>query len=294
MKKFTTDEFRNKYSNDDVCLDKIFQLRYSNLVCPKCDNEKPFKRVHGRRSYYCTCCGFQIYPTQGTVFEKTTTPLKDWFLIIYMQTITRNGVAAKEIERTLGVCYKTALRMAHQIKILMANKSVNPFTGVIQLDESFIGGLNKNRHAENKVPESQGRSVKDKTPVFGIMKKGGKEISVHVVPDTKGTTLKPIIDSKVDKDNSILVTDEWVGYTRLKNEYKHIIINHLQGEYARGAWDNNGIENFWSNLKRTIKGTHIHVSKKHLQKYVDEVAFRYIHRDQQDTMFETILSRVAS
>src|ERR1700739_388481 len=119
--KFTIKQFRESYPNDDACLDKIFQLRYKNLVCPKCESDNEFKRVKNRRSYQCPSCAFQIYPTKGTIFEKTTTSLSDWFLIIYMQTTTRNGVSAKEIERTLNVCYKTALRMAHQIKILMAN-----------------------------------------------------------------------------------------------------------------------------------------------------------------------------
>ena len=209
-----------------------------------------------------------------------------------MQTTTRNGVAAKEIERTLGVCYKTALRMAHQIKILMSNKkNSSPLTGVIEADECFIGGLNKNRHADKKVPESQGRSTKDKVPVVGVLKRGG-EISAHVVDDTSGKTLKAIIDKTVDKDKSIVVTDEWLGYAPLIKEYMHVVINHHQEEFVRGAFHTNTIEGFWSILKRTIKGTHIHVSKKHLQKYVDEVAFRYMNRKNQDTMFETTLIHV--
>lgn len=292
MNKYTLSEFKNDYPNDDACLDKIFKLRYTNLMCPRCEGVKPFSRVKDRRAYQCPDCSFQIYPTKGTVFEKTTTPLTYWFTAIFMQTVTRNGVAAKELERTLDVCYKTALRMNHQIKLLMSNKNSEPFTGVIECDESFIGGLNKNRHSDKKIEESQGRSCKDKVPVFGMAKRGGK-ISVHVVDDTKGTTLKPIIDANVSKDDSILITDEWLGYTKLKDEYSHVIINHLSGEYVRGAFHTNTIEGFWSQMKRTIRGTHIHVSKRHLQKYIDEVAFRYEHRDKQDEMFETILENVA-
>src|SRR5580693_6796782 len=144
MKKFTITEFREMYPDNDACLDKVFQLRYAGLVCPKCEGDKPFTRVKNRRSYQCPCCGFQIYPTQGTVFEKSTTPLTHWFYAIYLQTTTRNGVAAKELERQLNVCYKTALRMAHQIKKLMSDKIEEPFTGVVSADEVFIGGRNKN------------------------------------------------------------------------------------------------------------------------------------------------------
>jgi len=247
MNKFTITEFWAAYPNDDACLDKIFELRYNNLVCPKCESDKKFTRVHNRRSYQCPACGFQIYPTQGTIFEKTTTPLSDWFLIIYMQTTTRNGVAAKEIERTLDVCYKTALRMAHQIKILMANKEKRePLTGVIECDETFIGGLNKNRHADKKVPKSQGRSLKGKTAaVFGMIKRNG-EIRTQVIDNFKEETLKTIIDANIDKEKSIVVTDDWVGYASLEsNEYKHVILNHTEEEWTRGAFHTNTIEGAW-------------------------------------------------
>lgn len=292
MKKYTLTQFKANYPTNEACLDRIFQLRYGNLVCPKCESDKQFTKVKDRRSYQCPSCGFQIYPTQGTIFEKTTTPLTYWFYAIFLQTTTRNGVAAKELERQLNVCYKTALRMSHQIKLLMAySKSNEPFTGVIQADESFFGGLNRNRHADKKVTESQGRSTKDKTPVFGMVDLKGN-ISAHVVTDTKGTTLKPIIQKHVDKNNSIVITDEWLGYSRIKEEFQHVVIKHLEQEYVRGGFHTNTIEGFWSQLKRTIKGTHIHVSRKHLQKYVDEVAFRYMHKDKQDEMFEAILKNV--
>ena len=294
MKRFTIDEFRERYATNDACLDKIFQLRYAGLVCPKCENDKPFQRVKNRRAYQCPCCSYQLYPTEGTIFEKTTTPLTYWFYAIYLQTTTRNGVAAKELERQLNICYKTALRMAHQIKILMSDQSKVTISGIVQCDETFVGGLNKNRHADKKVEQSQGRSFKDKTPVFGMVTKGGKEIIAKVIDDTSSNSILPIIKESVDKENSIIVTDEWLAYNTLKDEYKHVILNHGEKEYARGAFDTNTIEGVWSQLKRTIKGTHIKVSRKHLQKYVDEVVFRYKKRGEQDTMFESILSRVVS
>ncbi|SDW84003.1 Transposase zinc-ribbon domain-containing protein [Hydrobacter penzbergensis] len=291
--RYTIDEFRAEYPNNDACLEKLWQLRYgSNFVCPKCENTSTYKRVKGRRSYQCQSCANQIYPTQGTIFEKSTTPLTYWFYAIFLQTTTRNGVAAKELERQLKICYKTALRMSHQIKMLMANKKVNKLKGVVSADESFIGGLNKNRHSDKKVPESQGRSCKDKTPVFGMVDLNGN-VSAHVVSDTQGNTLKSLLDKHVDKENSIVITDEWLGYKQLENnQYKHVVINHLSGEYVRGAFHNNRIEGVWSQLKRTIKGTHVQVSRKHLQKYVDEVAFRYTNRERQDEMFELILKNV--
>jgi transposase len=241
MEKFTITQFRAAYPDEATCLHKIFQLRYNNLVCPKCEGIKEFTPVKDRRSYQCPCCGHQIYPTKETIFEKTTTPLTYWFYAISLQTTTRNGVAAKELERQLNICHKTALRMSHQIKILMAgSKDKEPFDGVIMADESFIGGLNKNRHADKKVAKSQGRSCKDKTPVFGMVDLKGN-ISAHVVSDTTGNTLKGLIDKHVDKENSIVVTDEWVGYSKLEAEYKHVIINHLSGKYVRGGFHTNTV-----------------------------------------------------
>jgi transposase len=293
MQKFTITQFRAAYPDNDACLDRLFQLRYKNLVCPSCEGDKPFTRVKDRRSYQCPACSFQIYPTQGTIFEKSTTPLTYWFQAIYLQTTTRNGVAAKELERQLNICYKTALRMAHQIKILMANVKTELLSGVLEADETFIGGLSKNRHADKRIPNSQGRSTKDKTPVLGIMKRGGNIIA-KVITDTQKASIQPIIRESVVKDASVLITDEWWGYRGMDKDMPHVIINHNQDEYVRGAFHTNTIEGFWSQLKRTIKGTHIHVSPKHLQKYVDEVSFRYMNRDNQDTMFETVLSHVAS
>lgn len=279
------------YPDDDACLHKLFELRFTNLVCPKCENDKPFVRVKNRRAYQCTCCSFQVYPTKDTVFEKTTTPLTYWFYAIFLQTTTRNGVAAKELERQLNVCYKTALRMSHQIKILMADKSIGKLTGQVQVDECYIGMNLKNLHRKQRAEMIERGETKfdKKTGVIGFISDDNK-VKFEVMGDTQ--TFKDRVKKHVSKD-AVLVTDGHVGYTGLDLHYvKHEVINHFMNEFKRGNYHTNSIENAWSNLKRTIKGTHIHVSKKHLQKYADEVAFRLMHKDRQDTMFETILSHV--
>jgi len=298
MKKFTIKEFRERYPDDDACLDKIFQLRFSNLVCPKCENDKPFKRVKDRRSYQCRCCGFQVYPTKNTVFEKTTTPLTYWFYAIYLQTTTRNGVAAKELERQLDVCYKTALRMAHQIKILMSDKQNPVFRGVVEIDETYLGGQAKN-YSNSKRKKLEQENVKNynaygKTPVFGILERGegGKiytEVMSAITRAWAEETIKRLVPfgSKVYTDNSQI-------YAKLHMVYNQGVVNHVDKVYAKGPRHVNTIESFWSMVKRTIRGTHIHVSDKHLQKYLDEIAFRWEHRHDQAGMFETILSRVTS
>lgn len=292
MKKYTLQQFNKEFSNDDACLDKLYKIRFTDLVCPKCNSEKEFTKVSDRRSYQCPCCGFQVYPTANTIFHKSTTPLKVWFHAIFMQTTTRNGVSAKELERTFDICYKTALRMSHQIKTLMANTNDEILNGVVEMDETFIGGKMGNKHLSVRM-NNKNRLSGDMTPVFGIVLRSNGTIKATVVNDTKVSTLNPIIVKNVNT-SSVVITDGSASYKYLKKQYtKHEVVNHKADEYVRGDFHTNTIEGFWSQLKRTIKGTHIQVTERHLQKYIDEVAFRYMNRDNQENMFNLILERVA-
>lgn len=292
MKRYTITQFREDYPNDDACLHKLYKLRFTGLICPKCSSDNEFKRVKGRRSYQCPGCGFQLYPTQGTVFEKSTTPLTYWFYAIFLQTTTRNGVAAKELERQLDISYKTALRMAHQIKKLMADKEQTQLAGIVELDETFIGGKGEYMHAKKrKELIKSGRGYVNMTPVFGMLERGGG-VKAFVVPLANSITLQPIAKKSI-KPEAVIVTDGFSGYNGIDRHFKgHIAVSHGNGEYVIDKYHTNSIEGFWTLLKRTIKGTHIHVSTRHLQKYIDEVAFRYAYRDKQDIMFEAVLQRV--
>ena len=294
MNKFTITQFRAAYPDDDACLDKIFQIRFNNLVCPKCESDKKFTRVKERRSYQCPNCGFQVYPTKDTIFEKTTTPLTYWFYAIYLQTTTRNGVAAKELERQLNICYKTALRMAHQIKKLMADKDSTAVFGMVEIDEAYLGAQSKyfQNDKRKKYDEIYLKNpMQGKTIILGILERNGK-VFTQIIPAPTKEIVEKIIKAKVIAYSKIS-TDEAGIYTHLSRDYDHNTVNHGSREWVRGSCHVNNIESFWNQVKRTIKGTHIHVSDKHIQKYLDEVAFRWEHRNQQGTMFETILSRVA-
>jgi transposase len=291
MNKYTITEFRADYPNDDACLDKIFKLRYNNLVCPKCDGDKPFTKVKNRRSYQCPCCGHQIYPTKGTIFEKTTTPLTYWFYAIFLQTTTRNGVAAKELERQLSICYTTALRMCHQIKRLMGNEKIEKLTGIVETDESYFGmkAANMTKKKRASMIDANNTFKDNKTGVMGFVSRDGK---VRTEVMFAGKTFKERVRDNVSTD-AIVVTDSHLGYAGLDVEFKaHETVNHDAEEYKRGEWHTNTVEGFWSQLKRTIKGTHIHCSPEYLQLYADEVAFRYMNRNRQDIMFELILKHV--
>ena len=289
--RYTITEFRKDYPDNDACLDKIFKLRYSGLVCPKCDSDKPFTKANKRRSYQCPCCGFQVYPTAGTVFEKSRTPLTHWFYLIFLQTTTRNGVAAKEVERQLNVCYETALRMCHQVKRLMANMKIEKLTGIVEADESYFGmkAANMTKKKRASMIDANNTFKDNKTGVMGFISRDGLVRTEVMFP---GKTFKERVRDNVAKD-ATLVTDSHLGYQGLDIEYAaHETINHDANEYKRDNWHTNTIEGFWSQLKRTIKGTHIHCDAKYLQLYADEVAFRYMNRDRQAEMFDIILSHV--
>ena len=291
--RYTIDQFRKDYPDNDACLHKIFLLRYSNLVCPKCDSDEQFKRVKNRMSYQCPCCGFQIYPLAGTHFEKTRVPLTHWFYAIFLQTTTRNGVAAKELERQLNVCYETALRMYHQIKKLIGKykPSPNDMDGQIEIDESYFGMkvVNMTKQQRAKITNEDGTVKDNKTGIMGFVSRDGK---VRTEVMTGGKTFKQRVRDNVNSD-AVIITDAHKGYEGLDIEFfKHEIVNHVMGEYKRDEWHTNTIEGFWSQLKRTIKGTHIHCDAKYLQLYADEVAFRYMNRHNQAGMFEIILSHV--
>lgn len=295
--KYTINQFRAQYPNDDVCLDMIFKMRYAKIpCCPQCHQETTFKRVKGRRSYVCSDrdCQYQLYPTVGTVFEKTRISLVNWFYVIYLMTSTRNGVSAKEIERQLGCTYVTAHRMGHQVRKLMASDDCL-LSGTVEADETFIGGKTTNMHkAKRDKLNANGTGSINKIPVLAVLERGGA-IKTKVLNHSKEATMKtivPFVRANVEAGTK-LITDGNGAYRILNGYMSHYVVNHLDDEYVRpGNIHTNTIEGFFSHLKRTIRGTHIHVSRQHLQKYSDECAFRYMYRGDGQLMFHRILERV--
>jgi transposase-like protein len=207
---------------------------------------------------------------------------------MYLFSQSKNGVSAKEIERQLGVTYKTAFRMLHKIRSLLTADSAL-LNGIIELDETFVGGKNKNRHKDKKVKGCQGRSFKDKTPVFGMLQRDG-DVKAFVVPNTNTESLIPHAFNHIEKGATVY-TDEWYAYGKLSERYTHAEIDHSKGEYADGDITTNRVENFWSNVKRTLSGTHITVSPKYLQNYVNEVAFKFNNRTNKN-VFNTLLTKI--
>lgn len=279
-------QFFKQFPDDETCLQHLFNVRFGQgFECPSCKRPSKWFRIKAERAYSCQFCGHHLHPTVGTPFEQTRTPLQLWFYAIYLFTTTRNGVAAKELERQLGVTYKTAWRMAGLIREHMAtvdgDAPLGGFTKQVEVDETYIGG---------KVATHEGAPLSNKTVVLGIMERGGN-IMTKVVPNRKMGTLLPLVKANV-KLHSTVHTDDWIAYGTLgAHGFFHKRVNHLAGEYVspQGATVN-GLEGFWSQLKRAINGTHIHVSGKHLWKYAKEAEYRFNRRDCASSMLPELLS----
>ena len=294
MAKFTKNEFRAQFSTEDACLDAIFKLRYGTLeVCPSCNESSAISKVTNRRCYQCSRCHSQFYPTAGTIFEKTRTPLVNWLFVIHLFCTTRNGLAAKEIQRQLGVTYKCAWRMGHQIrKMIGGGFGEEKLSGVVEADETYVGGKAKNMHRKRR-KQFKGTGNINKVAVFGMLERGvGVKVKVMNTNYVDGTMLQPIIKKQL-KEGSRLITDGHGAYKDLHLKYSHEIVSHHTGEYVRGEdIHTNSIEGFWSQLKRTISGTHIQVSRKYLQLYANECAFRYNNCFRGDKLFYSIMEKI--
>lgn len=232
--RYTIAQFNKDFPDENACLDTIFNERYGDVtICPHCGViDTKFYRVTGRKCYACMHCGYQLHPLAETIFHKSSTPLKSWFYAIYLFSVSKNGVAAKELERHLGVTYKTAHRMARQIRSLMSDSN-GKIGGSVEADETYIGGYR---------PYIKGQRD-NKAPVLGAVERGG-EVRALVVTGANTSTALPFLRSNVEQ-NSAIITDESGIYSRLKREYPHESVNHSQKEYVRGPVHTNTIEGFW-------------------------------------------------
>ncbi|WP_317206448.1 IS1595 family transposase [Allomuricauda sp. M10] len=288
-KKFTNlVEVMMHFSDNETCKEYLAQLRWKDgVVCPHCGNTE---KIYTMKSCYkCAECRKPFSVTKGTIFENSAIPLQKWFAAIWLITSHKKGISSLQLHRDLGITQKSAWFLLQRIRYAVRTRSFNmPLTNTVEIDETYIGGKNKNRHADKKVEKSQGRSASDKTPVFGLVERNGRIVAMRV-RDTKRATLMPIIHKSVTK-NAKLMTDEHTAYRMLSSLYDHEMVNHSTGEYVIGECHTNTIEGFWSLLKRGIIGIYHNVSEKHLDAYVDEFEFRYNTKNITDVeRFENML-----
>lgn len=269
--KYSIKQFKQDFPTDEACLNYIFKLRYPQA--------QGYYKVKKRKCYSHKTTKHQIHPLAGTIFHKSSTSLCDWFFAIYLFAGSKNGVSAKELQAHLGCTYKTAWRIGHQIRSLM-EQGTNPLSGVVEADETYMGGHKRGA-----------KGGKGKTPVVGVVQRKGS-VRAKVVDQAHTGNIIGNIAENVEF-GSRLVSDENQIYkktTRLG--LLHDSVNHSKKEFGRGDVYTNTIEGFWSQMKRSIDGTYHAVSEKHLQKYVDEFAYRYSHRSASQPLFLQMLSAV--
>jgi transposase-like protein/predicted RNA-binding Zn-ribbon protein involved in translation (DUF1610 family) len=283
-KPMSIQEFMHRFPDDDACLKHLFDLRYgADFTCPKCGTVGKFHKLAKMPAYSCQDCGDHIHPMSGTFFYRSHTPLQKWFYAIYLFTTSRHGVPAKELQRQLSVSYETAWRMGHEIRKYIGKIDGDPPIGGggshVEIDETMIGG---------KRPGKRGRGAAGKTIVLGMLERGG-DVMTRIVADVRRTTLEPHILANVKKGSTVS-TDELKSYAKLaRRGYKHGAVNHSAEEWVRGKHHVQGIEGFWSLLKRAIRGTHVHVSRKYLANYFVEFEYRWNERASPETMFPKLL-----
>lgn len=269
------------FADPDVTLAAVIDLRWPNGVsCPTC-HRTDVRFLATRRIWECkgNHSRKQFSAKVGTIFEDSALPLDKWFVAIWSIANCKNGISSYELARAIGVTQKSAWHMLHRIRLAMKAGSFTKMTGEIEADESFIGGLAKNMHPHKREKAITGTGGAGKTAVLGILQRSRGEnpsrVRAAVVQDVQRRTLHGAIYSTV-ASGSVLYTDAWRAYRGLAG-YTHKIVDHTV-EYVNGRVHTNGIENFWSLLKRAMKGTYISVEPFHLGRYIDEQVFRFNER----------------
>ena len=281
------------FSDLDVATMFVADLRWADgPVCGHCGGvETSF--ISTRRIWKCKACKRQFSVKVGTIFEDSPLGLDKWLPAVWMIANSKNGVSSHELGRALGVTQKSAWFMLHRIRLAMQTGTFDKFNGIIEVDETYIGGDERNWHANKKATKKPGTGGVGKTIVAGALNRGG-DVRAEVIPSRRSETLVPFIKTNVE-DGSTVYTDSLRAYNPIKGDFDHATVDRHTGQYVNGVVYTNGIENFWSLLKRSLKGTYIRdVAADHLFRYVDERAFAFNRRKTTDLdRFQITLSQVA-
>lgn len=275
--------FHKQFPDNETCLHYLFTMLYPNPKCPACNKTGKYHYRKGTAHYVCQCGNHSISPKNNTIFQHSSTDLVKWFFAIFLMSQSRNGVSAKELERSLDVTYKCAYRIGQQIRKLMKDNAFMLF-GEVEADETAVGGKRSGK---------RGRGAEGKTIVFGQLQRKGM-MNTAVVPNVKATTLLPHFQDNIAKGTKVM-TDELKSYRKITKmlEMEHDTVEHGAYQFAKpNGTHTNTIEGFWSQLKRSLDGTHHVISPKMLHAYVSEFAWRYNYRKSETHLFDLLLSRV--
>jgi len=282
QQKYTVNQFRAEFPNEDACLEYLMHKRFPGGValCVECGVDRKHYRVSGRTCYACPACGSHLFPLAGTIFHKSTTPLTTWFYVIKLMTSTRVGVSAKQIQRETGVTYKTAWRMMKQVRSLMAERI--QLAGAVEMDEGIFGGADS-----NKPKHLRGGS---KSSVLGIVERGGGQVVARVMPDGSKASIMPIVGEVLPAPATVYTDAAGVLKNVRSLGHRHATVKHAT-HHKQGDAHTNTIEGFWSLVKRGIQGVYYQVGPAYLQSYLNEYAFRYNRRKVMRPMFTQLLER---
>ena len=267
------------FHSERKCRRYLEELRWPEDVhCPRCNSTK-ISCIKERDQFDCDACRYQFSVTSGTIFHDTHLPLWKWFLAVYMMCESKKSMSALQLKRTLGVAYKTAWYLCHRIRAAM--DEAGPLNGIIEVDETYVGG--KTRGGK------RGRGSPHKTAVAGMIERGGP-VRMKPLSHVDAKSLLKFIENRLGKNVKMVITDELKSYNRVRSLAKHRRINHAK-HYTNGGIHTNSIENVWSLLKRSIIGSYHKVSAKHMPAYVNEIGFRFNHRDN-PYLFRDTMSRL--
>lgn len=295
-------EFNKQFPTELACIEYFITIRYNNKpICRHCGSNRLTHRRDTPKNFQCIVCnkGFSIF--KGTIFEHSSTDLRKWMYAIHLFLNSKKGISGYQLQREIGVTYKTAWRMLKQIRLAMGNPENNKFTGtLIEIDETYVGGKPRKgakKDDDDDLPKNKrGRGTK-KNVVVGCVDRTNKSVFAKVMiknKEGKKLTGKQLLDvlNQVVTQDSIVISDEFKGYNILdkKTSHIHLRVDHTKEFVAEKGVHTNNIENFWGTLKRGILGIYHHVSPQHLQKYVDEFCFRYNNRTNND-MFNLLVKQ---
>jgi transposase-like protein len=279
------------FGDPDKAFAAAVALRWPDgITCPRCGS-KEHSFISTRKIWFCKGCKRQFTVKVGSIFEDSPMGMDKWMFATWLICSCKNGISSCEVARHLGITQKSAWFMDHRIRTAMQSGSFNKLSGQVEADEAFIGGKARNMHAPERKRRITGTGGKDKTPVMGILERGGK-VRTKIVDNTKKKTLQKEIRERV-LAGSALFTDALKSYEGL-DEYQHEVVDHAI-EYVRGEVHTNGLENFWSLVKRGLAGTYVSVEPFHLSRYLDEQVFRYNNRKGMNDAerFATVMGNVS-
>jgi transposase-like protein len=287
------------FADEQVCIDTVAALRWPNgPVCPKCAHTEHYYLATQKR-WKCKKCAKQFSVKAGTIFEDSPISLEKWLIALWLLVNCKNGISSYEVGRNLGITQKSAWFVMHRLRLALQNGSTLKLGGgekEIEADESFIGGAARFMHADRRKRMISATGVGDKAAAFGILERGG-EVRVFSVPGRRKKALRGRIEEHVQEGTPVY-TDAFMSYVGLNKKFNHKIIDHAE-RYVEGRVHTNGLENFWSLLKRGLKGTYVSTEPFHLFRYLDEQAWRYNNRGNRENpvhdgeRFQEALSRIA-